>query len=119
MNELLKDEKRTYDNAIYEYEHLQEVEQKSKIDTIDSQLENKRLDAKVEAINKKPNVRKDVAAHLTKLAQSQAINDINYTKLDLQIRIGDTELDNQLLKEQYNMLTGNKQHSINKSTKQK
>ena len=47
MNELLKDEKRTYDNAIDEYEHLQEVERKAKIDTIDSQLENKRLAAKV------------------------------------------------------------------------
>ena len=54
--------------------------------------------AKVDAINKKPNVRKDVATYLTKLAQAQAINDINHTKLDLLERIGDTELDNQLLK---------------------
>ena len=45
MNELLKYKKRTYEYAIYEYEHLQEVERKAKIDTIDSQLENKRLAA--------------------------------------------------------------------------
>ena len=68
MNELLKDEKRTYDDANYEYEHLQEVERKAKLDTIDSQLENKRLAAKVDAINKKPKVRQDDATYLTKLA---------------------------------------------------
>ena len=109
-------------NSIYEYEYLQDVERKAKLDTIDSQLENKRMAAKIEAINKKPNIKKDVATHLTKLSQAQATNDINHAKLDLQKRIGDTELDNQLLKEQYNALTGNKQQinstpSTNKQSK--
>ena len=52
LNDLLKDEKRTYDDALNEYKHLQDVEQKAKIETIDLQLDNKRTAAKVEAIKK-------------------------------------------------------------------
>ena len=102
MNELLKDEKKRYDESINEYEHLQDIERKTKLDTIDSELENKQIAAKVDAINKKPNISKDIVTHLIKLAQALAINEINHAKLDLQTRIGDTELENLLLTNQFN-----------------
>ena len=57
-------------------------------------LDNTQLASKVEALNNKPKIRKDAAAHLMKLSQAQSIKDINHTKLDIQKRIGDTELEN-------------------------